>query len=104
MKVTATNAPTACRTFVTHARDLLAANLAAIPGMDVVPLTLANRVRWTVLPAGGNCTFPPPHRGVASTEPMMCAELTVTVPGAGLNPLPLTVTFTAAETLDRIVR
>jgi hypothetical protein len=65
-----------CRELLGSARAFLLANLAGVRGLAESPSALAERVRWSVLPAGGTCSFSSSAaRPVTETAPLLCAEV-----------------------------
>jgi hypothetical protein len=91
-----------CRELLQVARSFLLVNLQHIRGLVDPPATVADRVRWTVLPEGGTCSYSsgevPP---VTETAPLLCAEVRPTMRGVvGWGEFtPLVV---AADTLDLV--
>lgn len=88
------------------ARETLITNLRGQSGLAETPEQTADRVQFTVLPAGGSCTFPGQPVQVFSA-PALCAVLQPRM--RPLIPLALTggrdpwiPTISAADTLDRI--
>ncbi|MBX0330270.1 hypothetical protein K2Z83_21615, partial [Oscillochloris sp. ZM17-4] len=64
----------ACRGVIKIADRFLRTNLTGVRGLGEDAGTLAARVRWTVLPQGGTCSF---IVGSYTTEtsPLLCAEV-----------------------------
>jgi hypothetical protein len=93
----------ACRAILGEARRLLLINLGNVRGLAETPDALAERVRWTVLPQGGSCTFRRSSRNVSERTPLLCAEVAPRMRGivgwGTFTPL-----IAAAETLDPIGR
>lgn len=68
--------PGRCREVLEVARQLFLTNLTGVRGLDEPPEALAGRVRWTVLPRGGTCTFTwASERPVVEVTPLICAEV-----------------------------
>ncbi|MEI7771474.1 MAG: hypothetical protein WCI67_15895 [Chloroflexales bacterium] len=90
----------ACRAVIAVADRFLRTNLTGVRGMGEPIDSLADRVRWTVLPQGGTCRY---SAGAARTEatPLICAEVRPQMRGlmgwGDFTPL-----ITAAETIDPI--
>jgi Flp pilus assembly protein TadG len=98
----AQNSP--CRALLVTAERFLLVNLTSVRGLDEPATTLAGRVRWTVLPRGGTCSYTSTVvRPVTETTPLICAEVRPRLRGivgwGAFNPL-----ITAADTLDQISR
>jgi hypothetical protein len=92
-----------CRAILSAARDMLLTNLTGVRGLNETPDELAERVRWTVLPAGGTCSYSSASApAVTETSPLLCAEVRPHMRGVvgwgDYTPL-----IIAADTLD-IVR
>ncbi|MBX0330272.1 hypothetical protein K2Z83_21625 [Oscillochloris sp. ZM17-4] len=88
----------ACRGVVIVADRFLRTNLTGVRGLGEYAGTLAARVRWTVLPQGGTCSF---SGGTYTTEisPLLCAEVRPVMTGiVGWGTY--TPWITAADTLD----
>lgn len=65
-----------CRPLLAVARGVLITNLASVRGLEEPPEELADRVRWTVLPAGGTCSYSSLSTpAVTETSPLLCAEV-----------------------------
>lgn len=90
-----------CQAVVQVADRFLRTNLTGVRGLFEKSDTLAERVRWTVLPEGGTCSF---SNGTYDTQtsPLICAEVRPVMTGivGWGNYTPL---ITAADTID-IVR
>lgn len=88
------------------ARGLFLTNLHGVRGLVSGPALVADAVRWTVLPAGGTCTYTTTTRYAPVTrigQPLLCAEVRLALRGLGLfGRGGLTVTVVAAETLDPV--
>ncbi|MCX7861203.1 MAG: hypothetical protein N2385_14010 [Chloroflexus sp.] len=86
-----------CAAIVQVAHHFLLANLQAAKLNGVDPVKLAATARWTVLPQGGACDQ------VASSTPLLCAELQPTLRGLfGLGEVRPSIH--AADTIDRLGR
>lgn len=89
-----------CRALLAIARRVLVTNLRGVRGLAEPPEALADRVRWTVLPAGGTCRYSAPVAPpVSEPAPLICAEARPAMRGIvgwGLY-RPLVI---AADTLD----
>jgi len=93
----------ACRAVLSEARQLLLINLGAVRGLAEAPEALAERVRWTVLPRGGSCTFSATGISVSESSALLCAEVAPRMRGiVGWGEF--TPAIAAAETLDSIGR
>lgn len=91
-----------CREVLQVARTFLVTNLQGVRGLDESPAAMADRVRWTVLPRGGSCSFSSPRVApVAESSPLICAEARPLMRGLlGWGQFaPLVV---AADTLDLV--
>jgi hypothetical protein len=91
-----------CRPLLSAARSLLITNLTGARGLDETPEQLADRVRWTVLPAGGTCSYSSAATSaVTEVSPLICAEVRPQMRGivgwGRYTPL-----IVAADTLDAI--
>jgi hypothetical protein len=53
---------------------VLRGNLGGVRGLEETPQQLAERVTWTIHPAGGTCVFPD-GPVVTAAAPLVCAEL-----------------------------
>jgi Flp pilus assembly protein TadG len=96
------NQNSACRALLSVARRFLVTNLTGVRGLAEPPETIADRVRWTVLPNGGTCSYTSTAvRPVTETTPLICAEvrpaLTGVVGWGVYRPL-----IVAADTLDPV--
>ncbi len=89
-----------CQGLITVADRFLRTNLTGVRGLGESTEALAARVRWTVRPNGGTCSF---SSGAAKTEttPLLCAEVRPVMTGivgwGDYTPL-----ITAADTLDTL--
>jgi Flp pilus assembly protein TadG len=89
-----------CTGVIRIADQFLRTNLTGVRGLGEPAETLAARVRWTVRPNGGTCSF---SSGGATTEttPLLCAEVRPVMTGivgwGDYTPL-----ITAADTLDTL--
>jgi Flp pilus assembly protein TadG len=89
-----------CQGVVRTADRFLRTNLSGVRGLGEGAEDLAARVRWTVLPQGGTCSF---SNGTYTTETtaLLCAEVQPTMTGlvgwGSYAPL-----IAAADTLDTI--
>jgi Flp pilus assembly protein TadG len=89
-----------CTGVIRIADQFLRTNLTGVRGLGEPAEDLAARVRWTVRPSGGTCSF---SGGGATTEttPLLCAEVRPVMTGivgwGDYTPL-----ITAADTLDAI--
>jgi hypothetical protein len=91
-----------CRALLGAARGVLVTNLTGVRGLDEAPEALADRVRWTVLPAGGTCSYSHISApAVTETTPLICAEVRPRMRGivgwGAYTPLVI-----AADTLDEV--
>jgi hypothetical protein len=98
----AQNSP--CKALVSTAERFLLVNLTGVRGLDEPADHLVARVRWTVLPRGGTCSYASSAvRPVTETTPLICAEVRPRMRGivgwGVYHPL-----ITAADTLDRVSR
>lgn len=92
----------ACRPVLEVAHAFLLVNLAGVRGLDEPAEMLAARVRWTVLPKGGTCTFTSSAATpVTESTPLICAEARPVMRGiAGWGQY--TPFVVAADTLDLV--
>lgn len=91
-----------CKELLQRARAFLLVNLQGVRGLDESPQALAARVRWTVLPAGGTCSFSSSAApDVTETAPLLCAEVRPVMRGlvgwGSFTPL-----IVAADSLDLV--
>jgi Flp pilus assembly protein TadG len=96
------NQQAACAPLLSVARQFLITNLASVRGLDETPTELASRVRWTVLPNGGTCSYTSTAvTAVTETTPLICAEVRPVMRGivgwGAYTPL-----VVAADTLDPV--
>jgi hypothetical protein len=93
-----------CAEITELAQDLFLTNLGGVRGLTVSETDLASRVRWTVLPNGGTCTFA--SSGYVpvtlADAPLLCAEVQAPMRGLQLLGESFTPWIAAAETLDPI--
>ena len=88
----------ACTGVLTIADRFLRINLSSVRGLNEDANTLATRVRWTVRPRGGTCSFTS-GRARTETTPLLCAEVQPVMTGlVGWGTY--TPWITAADTLD----
>jgi hypothetical protein len=89
-----------CQGVIKIADRFLGTNLTGVRGLGESSGELSARVRWTVLPQGGTCSF---SNGTYETEttPLICAEVRPIMTGivGWGNYAPI---ITAADTLDAI--
>jgi Flp pilus assembly protein TadG len=64
----------ACTSIVNVADTFLRANLSGVRGLNETTAALAGRVRWTVYPRGGTCTYSNAKVRTEAT-PLLCAEV-----------------------------
>ncbi|NJN14853.1 MAG: hypothetical protein HC822_00325 [Oscillochloris sp.] len=65
-----------CKAILNIAHTILVTNLTGVRGMNESHAALADRVRWTVLPNGGTCSFSSNAIvPVTETTPLICAEV-----------------------------
>jgi Flp pilus assembly protein TadG len=99
--VTATqNSP--CKALLATAQRFLLINLTGVRGLAEPAADLVARVRWTVLPRGGTCSYSSTAiQPVTETTPLICAEVRPQMRGivgwGAYRPL-----ITAADTLDAV--
>lgn len=91
-----------CQTVIDQASAYFRANLRGVRGLAEDPAALADRVTWTVLPAGGTCHYSnAPVRPVSEATPLLCAEVRPVMQGivgwGQFSPL-----IVAGETLEPI--
>jgi hypothetical protein len=92
-------APGPCRELLEIANRFFLVNLAGARGLDEPGQEVAARVRWTVLPDGGSCTFAGTSRRVSEATPLLCAQVRPQMRGlvgwGAFSPL-----IIAADTID----
>lgn len=79
---------------------VLLSNLAGVRGLQETPAQTAERVRWSILPDGGTCTFPNGQPSAGAATPLVCASVQPRMTGL-LGWGIWTPQIDAAETLDR---
>lgn len=94
--------PGPCQEVLAVAHRLFLTNLGGVRGLDEPPEATAARVRWSVLPHGGTCTFSEaPRAPVIEPTPLICAEVRPRMRGivgwGVYHPL-----ITAADTLEPV--
>lgn len=93
----------ACAEITFLAQQLFVTNLDGVRGLKISPAELAGRVRWTVLPTGGTCSFSARYLPVTRTNaPLLCAEVHAPLRGMQLLGPEFAPIIGAAETLDPI--
>lgn len=98
-----TVADAGCREVTGIAHQLFITNLRGVRGLLDDPQALADRVRWTVLPAGGTCSYTSTRVApVTATSPLLCAEVRPSLRGLGLLGTSFAPPIVAAETLDPV--
>lgn len=96
--------PGACAELIAVAERFLLVNLTGVRGLDEPTTALVERVRWTVLPQGGTCSYSSAAvPAVTETTPLICAEVRPRLSGivgwGVYHPL-----ITAADTLDLVTQ
>ncbi len=91
-----------CRAVIDRATAYFRTNLRGVRGLAEAPEALADRVMWTVLPAGGTCHYSSSRvTPVTEATPLLCAEVRPVMTGVvgwgAFTPL-----IIAGETLDPI--
>lgn len=91
-----------CRAVIEQATAYFGANLRGVRGLAEDPAALADRVTWTVLPAGGTCRYSSAQVApVTEPAPLLCAEVRPAMQGivgwGQFTPL-----IVAGETLEPI--
>lgn len=65
-----------CRAVIDEAAAYFLANLRGVRGLVEPPEEVVARTRWTVLPAGGTCTYSSSALApVTEVSPLLCAEV-----------------------------
>ncbi len=92
-----------CAEITLLAQELFVTNLGGVRGLQISDEELASRVRWTVLPNGGGCSFSSGYVPVTRVDaPLLCAEVQAPMRGLQLLGDSFNPWIAAAETLDPV--
>ena len=97
-----------CAAVIAVADRFLRTNLRGVRGLvgaspDAAIAAVADTVEWTVMPAGGSCTYRSGRSVPTDPTPLMCAEMQPTMRGV-VGWGTFTPTIVAADRLDPVAR